>query len=181
MRWRGTLALLAAFVVAAVWLYRDVTGGNADSSWRTIFAEPEPPPPGADLKRLLHFDPAQVSAISLQRGDNIRHSERTADGWSGTDDGSTIDDLLRGLTELAEIMPIDVGPDALADHGLAPPTATIELTRKDGPPLALFIGARNPPGTAVYAQVGRGGPVVLTGALLLWDFGKAERALGATR
>lgn len=179
MRWRGTLALLIAFAVAAAWLYRDVTGGRPDTSWRTIFAEPQPSQPGSEFKRLLAFDPAAVTAITVQRGERTLHTERGADGWSGTKNGEPIDDFLRGLSELAEILPIDVGADGLADHGLAPPTAVVELTRRDGAPLVLLVGGRNPPATGVYAQVGRGGPVALTGALLIWDLEKAERALGA--
>ncbi|MDX2167101.1 MAG: hypothetical protein SF182_08565 [Deltaproteobacteria bacterium] len=179
MRWRGTLALLIALVVAALWLYRDVTGGRSDVSWRAIFAEPEPPPPGAEYKRLLEFDPAQVTAVTLHHGERTLHTERTADGWSGTANGAAIDEFLRALTQLALIMPIEVDPARLADHGLAPAQATVELTRRDGAPIVLLVGGRNPPATAVYAQVGVGGPVALTGALLSWDLDKAERALAA--
>jgi hypothetical protein len=42
----------------------------------------------------------------------------------------------------------------------------------------LLVGARNPPATGVYVRVGADGPVVLTGALLLWDLEKVERAFG---
>ena len=177
MRGRGTLLLVVALLAAAAWLYRDVTGGHPEASWRTIFAAPAPPLPAADLKRLLAFDPAEVTAITLRRGDRTLRSERTADGWSGVQRPGDIDDFLVGLTELAEIIPIDVGEDALAAHGLAPPAGSIELTRHAAPPLVLLIGARNPPATGVYAQLGPGGPVVLTGALLLWNVDKAERAM----
>jgi hypothetical protein len=179
VRWRGTLALLVALIAAAFWLYRDVNAGRPDGSWQAIFAEPEPSPPGAEYKRLLSFDPAQVTAVTLRRDQRTLRSERTADGWSGTSDGAAIDEFLRALTQLAEIMPIEVDGASLADHGLAPPQAVIELTRRDGPPVVLLVGGRNPPATAIYAQIGLGGPVALTGALLTWDLDKAERALAA--
>ncbi|MEO8604855.1 MAG: hypothetical protein ABI629_19975 [bacterium] len=180
MRGRGTLLLVLALLGAAAWLYRDVTAGQPGSSWRTIFAEPAPPLPAADLEHLLVFDPADVTALDLRRGERVLHSERTADGWSGVQRPADVNDFLTGLTELYEIMKLDVGTDQLAAHGLAPAAGTIELTRRDAPPLVLLIGNRNPPATAVYAQVSPGGPVVLTGALLIWNVDKLERALAPT-
>jgi hypothetical protein len=75
-------------------------------------------------------------------------------------------------------MPIEIGPDTLREHGLEPPQGAVELTRANQPPILLLIGARNPPATGVYVRVGADGPVVLTGALLLWDLEKVERAFG---
>jgi hypothetical protein len=181
VRGRGTLLLVVALLAAATWLYRDVTGDQPGASWRTIFAEPAPPLPAADLKRLLAFDPAGVTAITLRRGDRSLRSERTADGWSGVQRSGDMDDFLVGLTELAEIMPIEVGAAQLDAHGLAPPQGIIELTRRAAPPLVLLVGTRNPPATGVYAQLDAGGPVVLTGAMLLWNVDKAERAFAAPR
>lgn len=177
MGWRGTVVLLLALIAAAFWLYRDVNAGRTDGSWQAIFAEPEPSPPGSEYRRLLSFDPAEVSAVTLRRDQRTLRSERTAEGWTAA--GAAIDEFLRSLTQLAEIMPIEVGPDELAAHGLAPPAAVIELTRRDAPPVVLLVGGRNPSATAVYAQVGSGGPVSLTGALLAWDLDKVERALAA--
>jgi hypothetical protein len=100
--------------------------------------------------------------------------------WTGTERPDLIEDFLASLRELGEIMQLDVSADALAEHGLAPPEATIELVRVGEPPLTLLLGAHNPPATGVYAQVAPNGPVVLTGALARWEFDKAARALSAT-
>lgn len=177
MGWRGTLVLLVVVAGAALYLYRDVNAGRQDGSWRAIFAEPEEPPPGDLVKRLLAFDPAAISAVTVRRGTQEWRAERTAAGWSGVGQVTDMNDFLHDMEELAEIMPIEVGPETLRDHGLDPPQASIELTRTDAPPLLLLVGARNPPATGVYVRVGADGPVVLTGALLLWDLEKIERAL----
>jgi hypothetical protein len=176
MGWRGTLVLLAIVLGAAVYLYRDVNAGRSDGSWRAIFEEPQETPPGEQITHLLAFDPARVTAITVHHGAHQWHAERTADGWSGAGRATDVDDFLHDLGELAEIMAIEIGPDTLRDHGLEPPQGSIALTRDDGPPLLLLIGDRNPPATGVYVRVGTTGPVVLTGALLLWDLEKFERA-----
>jgi len=177
MRWRGTLALLAAVVLAATWLYRDIARDRPDTGWQTLFEMPQPTPPALLVTHLLAFDPAQVSAVTLRRGAHTWRTERTAGGWSDVEDPRAIDEFLRALTQLAEILPIDVTPALLADHGLAPPRAAIELARRDGAPIVVLVGGHNPPSTGIYVQLGNGGPVALTGALLTWDLDKAERAL----
>lgn len=176
MGWRGTLLLLAVVVAAALLLYRDVNQGRRDGSWGAIFAEPEETPPADLVKRLLAFDAASVTAVTVRRGDREWHVARTADGWSGAGRATDVDDFLHDMAELAEILPIEMGPDTLRDHGLDPPQGAIELTRRDAPPVVLLVGARNPPATGVYVRVGADGPVILTGALLLWDLEKFERA-----
>jgi hypothetical protein len=177
VRGRGTLLLVAGLLLAAGWLYYDVTGGQPGASWRTIFEEPAPPLPAGDLKRLFSFNASDVTAIRVQRAGRTLELRRGADGWSGVPRQSDADDFLAGVAELAEIIPIDATADGLAALGLAPPQGSIELTRRDAPPLLLQIGDRNPPATGVYARVGSDGPVVLTGALLLWNIDKLERAM----
>lgn len=179
MGWRGTLLLLVVVVGAALYLYHDVNAGRADRSWSAIFEEPREPAPGDQIKHLLAFDPAKVTAITVRRGDRQWRAERTAGTWSGAGRATDMDDFLHDLGELAEIMPIEINADTLRDHGLDPPQGSIEISRADQPPLLLLIGLRNPPATGVYVRVGADGPVVLTGALLLWDLEKLERAFGA--
>ena len=42
------------------------------------------------------------------------------------------------------------------------------------------MNACNPTTTALYAQIGPDGQVVLTGALLLWELDKAIAGMGST-
>ncbi len=179
MGWRGTAVLGVALLGAAIYLYRDVTAEHPDASWRAVLDEPRPPPPGAQIKHLLAFDPATVTAIRLRRGSQQWEAQRTGDDWRGVARAGDVDDFLRALLDLAEIMPLEVGARDLADHGLDPPQSAVEITRRDAPPVVLLVGRRNPPSTAVYVQLGPGGPVVLTGALLLWELDKIARSFAA--
>jgi hypothetical protein len=177
--WRGTLGLLVLVIGSALYLYEDVNKDRGEHSWGAIFEEPREAPPGEQITHLLSFDPASVRTITVRRGTTEWHAERTADGWSGAGRKTDMEDFLHDLVDLAEIMPIEIGPDTLREHGLDPPQGSVELTRAGQPPVVLLIGSRNPPATGVYVRVGADGPVVLTGALLLWDLEKVERAFGA--
>jgi hypothetical protein len=174
MGWRGTLGLAIALLVATAILYGEVFWPRPDAPWASVLEPARPTPPGEQLKHLFVFDPAAVTAVRLQRGERAWLARRTADGWQGAEP-SVVDDLLRSLRELAEILPIEIAPGALADHGLDPPQSVVELERGADAPLLLLVGKRNPPATGVYVQIGHGGPVALTGALLLWELDKATR------
>jgi hypothetical protein len=178
--WRGTLVLALALSAAGFALYREIAADKRELSWQSVIEGRSDAPPGEQITRLLSFDPATVTAVTLRRGDQTWRTERRDGGWNGVAQPGAIDDFLTNLLDLAEIMPIDVPPDELAAQGLAPPEGIIELQRRDQPPLILYLGRHNPPATAVYAQLGAGGRVVLTGALALWELDKAIRALSPT-
>ena len=180
MGWRGTLILAIALLASAIWLYREVAAEHGELSWESVLRGPHDLPPAEQITHLLSFDPATVTAVRLQRGGQTWRVERSDGGWSGVARPSDVDDFVTNLLSFAEIMPLDVPPDQLADHGLDPPEAVIEVERGAQPPIVLHLGRRNPPATGVYAQVGPGGRVVLTGALSLWEFDKAVRALSPT-
>jgi hypothetical protein len=178
--WRGTVVLSLALLAALLALYRELIAESSDMSWQSVIEGTRDAPPGEQITHLLSFDPATVTAVRLQRGPQEWRAERRADGWRGAERASDMDDFLDNLLGLAEIMPLDVSADQLADHGLDPPAAVVEVERVDRPPVVLLLGRRNPPATGVYAQVGANGRVVLTGALALWDFDKAARSLSPT-
>lgn len=180
MGWRGTLILTLALAAAGFALYREIAADQHALSWQSVIEGQSAAPPGDQITHLLSFDPATVTAVTLRRGSQEWHTERRAGGWSGVAQPGAIDDFVTNVHELAEIMPIDVPTDELAAQGLAPPEGVIELQRRDQPPLVLYLGRHNPPATAVYARLGAGGRVVLTGALALWEFDKAIRALSPT-
>lgn len=180
MGWRGTLVLAIAVIAAAVALYVELAAEHSEISWQSVIEGSREAPPAEQIVRLLSFDPASVTALRLQRGDQEWRAVRSGGAWQGVERQSEMDDFVASLRDLAEIMPLDVAPDALDDHGLNPPDGIIEIERGSQPPIVLLLGARNPPATGIYAQVGRGGRVVLTGALARWDFEKAIRALSPT-
>jgi hypothetical protein len=180
MGWRGTLILALAVLASAIALYRELAAENPELSWQSVIEGAREAPPAEQVVRLLSFDPATVTAVHLRRGDQEWRAARADGGWSRVERPSEIDDFLANLLSLAEIMPLEVAADELDDHGLNPPQGIVELERTGAPPVVLLLGTRNPPATGVYAQVGPGGRVVLTGALALWDFEKAIRALSPT-
>ena len=179
MRARTTILLALALAVASVlaWLDTPTTpapfgvdpGGSAPAQ-----------PPSEGIVRLLHFSNGAVERIRLQRGPVDTILIRTADGWKGIDDAKTVDDFLQALQELAQILVLEPREGGPADFGLDPPAVQITLERSGGTPIVLRIGNPNPSSTGVYAQVGAQGPVVLTGALALWDFDKIMRQLPST-
>jgi hypothetical protein len=178
--WRGTVVLATALLAASFVLYRELAAENPQLSWQSVMSAPREAPPGDQIVRLLSFDPSAVTAVRLQRGGQEWRAQRSDGGWTGVDRPDNLDDYLDSLLGLAEIMPLEVSDDELANHGLDPPEAVVELERAREPPVILFLGRRNPPATGVYAQLGPRGRVVLTGALALWDLEKAIRALSPT-
>ena len=164
-------------------LYRELVAENAELLLAFGHrAGGAPAPPGEQITHLLSFDPATVKAVRLRRGDQEwRARAHATAGWSGVERSSDIDDFLTNMLELAEVMPLEVAPDELAAiTGSTPPQGVVELEREGQPPVVLLLGRRNPPATGVYAQIGPGGRVVLTGALAMWEFDKVVRALSPT-
>jgi hypothetical protein len=172
MGWRGTLLLGALVALAGGYALLDLASDPRRSLWEAAFG-PDTAPPAEAVTRLLQFDPATVTAVRIQRGDVTLHVRRGAAGWEGAGRPGAVDELLRELADLAEILVLDTNGQEVAEYGLDPPQAVVELHRAEAEPIVLLIGERNPPATAVYGRVGRLGPVVLTGAVVLWELEKA--------
>lgn len=173
MEWRGTLALAAVLLLVGVYAYFDAISGEQDVSLHSLLSELRPTPLGQDAPKLLHYDPADIVAIHLQRGDLDLRVRRRDGTWIGASRPDALDDFLANLLTLAEIMTVDVEKKNLSDHGLDPPEAQVELQRADGSTISVRIGRHNPPLTGVYVQVGPSDRVILTGALILWELEKA--------
>lgn len=173
MGWRGTVGLSALLLLVGVYAYFDAISGEQEVSLQSLLRELRPTPLGQDAPKLLDYDPEEIEAIRLRRGDLDLRVERRDGKWINASRPDTLDDLLVNLLALAEIMTTDVPKEKLADHGLDPPQAFVDLERTDGSRISLRIGHRNPPATAVYVQVSPSERVTLTGALILWEVEKA--------
>ncbi len=180
MGWRVTLALSVAVAIALAVLWIDLRATRTSTADWGFLGEPRGEAPGEKIKRLLEFDPTAITAIHLMRERDTLHVERTNGTWSGGVDPRLLDDFLRNLKDMAEIAPLQVEAGELKDYGLDPPHGMIELERTGGPPVVVLLGQHNPAATGAYVQLGKNGPVVLTGALMLWEFDKAVKALGGT-
>ncbi len=176
MGWRSTVGLAALLLLALGIAYYDVRAGHPEVSWRALLSLPKPASPADEVHHLLEFDPATVEAIHLRRGNDDVVVRRDGATWHGVARPEIFDDLLVNLLEMAEILHLEVAPEELRDLGLDPPQGLIELRRGAAAPIVVRLGIRNPPATGVYAQLGDGGRVVLTGALVLWELEKAVKA-----
>ena len=177
MGWRGTALLALALTVATVYAWYDVASEPREVAERTFLGGDRPPAPGDDIKRLIDIVPTDVVGIHLQRGDFNARVTRSADGWDGIQRSQALDDFVNNIAELAEIARLDVQPGERRDYGLEPPAGVIELERAHAPPVTLLVGSHNPPSTGAYVQLDKNGPVLLTGAVLLWELDKAIRAV----
>jgi len=178
MAWRNTLilgAVVAAVLVAAYW---DVVSEDPDASWQSILEEPQPTPPSADVERLVELRPEGVDRLTVIHGDDRATSQRTAYGWSNTSKPTAVNDFLRAVAGFAVIIRVhgEPRPADLESYGLHPPAGRIELAGERRPAVSIDLGHHNPSATGVYARVDDG-PVVLTGAVAVWEVDKVLEAL----
>ena len=176
---RGTLVLALLVVLGVAYLW--VEGPPPTSPQPDpLFGSAAGVEPTHPITRLLEFSPEEITQITLARAGKQLSAQRTGQSWTETTPPGAIADFLHNLTGLGELMRLDASPDDLLHYGLDPPQAEVELARQSGPPLVLLIGDRNPPATCAYVRIGRTGPVVLAGALVVWEFDKAFKALGGS-
>jgi hypothetical protein len=175
MSWRVTFALAVALIATALYAWFDLQHGGSSPMYSA--GGPAATPVGTKAKPLAEFALQDVEAIRLQRG-ALRLQVRRANGlWTGVQRPDIVNDFLSSLHDMSEIMEVEASQKDLADYGLDAPADSIELLLREGEPINLFVGSPNPAGTGVYLRIGRGGRVVLAGALLRWEVDKLTRAL----
>lgn len=181
MRTRTTIILAVALILASVFAWIDTPSTPSPFSGDGIGGASRPDqPPGEGIIRLLSFSTDSVTRITLQRGALNTTLTRSEGRWSGIADSGTVDEFLRSMQELAQIIVVGSEEGGPSDYGLAPPVARVTLERSADDAIDLRIGNANPTSTGLYAQVGAHGPVVLTGALALWDLDKVVRVIAST-
>ena len=115
--------------------------------------------------RIFTVEPAEVTEVTLKRGDELVRLKREGDGWQMLEplkargERGPIDEALTNVTTAKMDREIDAKPANLAEFGLDKPAAEVTLALKDGKQLGLLLGAKNPTGVWVYAQE-RGKPAV---------------------
>jgi Domain of unknown function (DUF4340) len=172
--WRGTAVLALLVAVAGAYVWFDTTPG--DTTGPSAYGDLPPPTPTPPVQPLLDAAPADVIAVRLEHAGRRVAVQRADATWK-----PVVDDFLQNLTEIGVLMHIAGGDAHLQDYGLAPPQSIVELRfRTQRPPLVLQIGDSNPAATGVYLRFGDRGPVVLAGALLVWEFERAFGALAST-
>jgi len=177
MGWRGTgvLALMVLGLALYVW-FEPVP--ETDPTRSADFSDEPRQPNPTPHRPLLQIDPALVTRVRVQFAGQTREVRRTGGDWAGVTPTAAIADFLAALGGLGVLGEIPATPGELAQYGLEAPRTVVELDRQAGPsPVVLRVGERNPPGTGVYVQTGTGGPVILVGAILVWEIEKAFRAM----
>ncbi|MGD9763755.1 MAG: hypothetical protein AB7V27_08590 [Candidatus Binatia bacterium] len=176
MSWRATIGIALALLAAGGYLRYDINRDAAAVARQSAGRDAAGASDG--FAPLLAFEPSSIAAVRYVEDGSAFTTERSVRGWSGTARPDDVDEFLRQLSAQAEIRRlaphfVDHG------HGLAPPQATLELRPREGSPIVLLIGNRNPAATAVYVRLGPDGPIALTGEQLLWNIDQLRRRLSA--
>jgi len=147
MRWQTT-AVLAAILIAlgAFYYVYEVRLG------------PEREKTEGRKGRVFTAEPADVTEVELKRPDSVVKLKREGDGWQilepvkARGDRGPIDETVTSVVTARMDREIESAPAALGDFGLDKPAAEVTLRLKDGKPLGLVLGAKNPTGVWVYAR-----------------------------
>ncbi|MBI4517615.1 MAG: DUF4340 domain-containing protein [Deltaproteobacteria bacterium] len=175
---RGTLVLALLVAAGAAVLLLEPPPPPERPQPPDLLGEPKAVDPTQQAPPLLSFTAREITRVVLTRQGRRLEAVRAGEGWSGAERANAIPDFLDNLSQLGELMRLDDSPAALRDYGLESPQAEIELHPASGAPLVIVLGDRNPAATAAYVRIGRSGHVALAGALIVWEFDKAYRALG---
>lgn len=179
MGWRGTIVLALLIAVVGTYVWFDT--GWKPTTIRTADGEAPAPAPTPVVPPLITVKPTDVVGIELAHAGKTLAARRDGTIWKGAKKSDAIDDFLKNLNQLGMLMKIPEGVNDLKDYGLQPPHSVVRLLLKgQAAPVILQIGDRNPATTGVYVRLGENGPVVLAGALLVWEFEKAFQALGGS-
>lgn len=138
-------------------------------------------PAAAPIPGRRVFDVARdaITAITIVKADKRIEVFRQQGGWGQETTTRVVDGLLDDVLGLRTLDEIPVTTQDLADYGLQPPQATLEISQSNGQPILLSIGKHNPSATAVYVYFAGKGPVYLVGSLLAWKVDGVARDLPA--
>jgi hypothetical protein len=175
---RGTLVLALLVVIGAGILLYEGAASPPDPRSPDARGEPLTTEDAKVVPPLVRFHPDDVDEIILRSDGHQVTARREGGTWPPTTPVGAVADFLENLSAIGELMRLDGSPDQLRECGLDPPQGEIEIHRASGAPLVLLLGERNPAATGAYVRVGRNGHVALAGALILWEFDKAYKALG---
>lgn len=164
MRWQTTavLALVLAALSAFYYLY-EIRGGPAREK------------ASAEKGRLWTVEATDIVELTLSRAEGTIRLKREGDGWMMIEplrargDRGRVDETLTTLLTARIDREIDPAPTRLGEFGLDKPAVEITLRPKEGPPLALALGSKNPTGVWVYARLADKPAVFVLGESVLRD------------
>jgi hypothetical protein len=127
------------------------------------------PPPSDAVQPLVTVSPSRFERVTVTRGGETATFVRESDRWVVvTPAGYRItSDLVAALIDtLASIPPVEklsTSARTSEQFGLAPPEAEIAMDGPGGADAEVYVGKRNPTGTAVYAALAGEDSVYLLG------------------
>ena len=147
MRWQTTLvaALLLALAGGFYYVYEVRLG-------------PEREKTETRKGRIFTAETADVTAMALTRTDDRVKAAREGESWQLLEpvkakaDRGPVEETIRTVVTAKMDREIDPAPKSLADFGLDPPVAEVDLTLKDGKHVTLQLGGKSPTGVWVYAK-----------------------------
>lgn len=168
MRPRTTWLLALLVMALGIWLY----------------LAPSEAPETADSARLSTFDPAAVSTIRIERGNEIVEIARRNEAWSilapqrTRADDQRVDALLHTAANTTKVREIYLEEHSLADYGLAAPRVTLQINSHDGMLTRIEIGKDTPVGNNSYVRIGSDDTLAIVSADLRFA---ADRGLDDLR
>lgn len=165
MRWQTTLiaALLLALVGGFYYVYEVRLGPErekAETRKGRVFTAAET---------------ADVTAMELKRPEGTVKAVREGETWQlvtpvkARGDRGPVEETITTVVTAKMDREIDAAPKSLADFGLDPPAAEVDLTLKDQKHLVLLLGAKSPTGVWVYAKERDKPSVFVVGESVLRD------------
>ena len=118
-----------------------------------------------DASTLLRLDPADLTAIELQRAaGGVRLARAGPDLWRMTAplgaeaDARAVEALVRGVADARVVRELGPLADAggLAGYGLAAPELVVTFARRAGPAVSVRVGGTSPVGSERYVTTGDG-------------------------
>jgi hypothetical protein len=164
MRWKTTAVLVLLLVGLGTFYYvyeirqgpdREKATAEKDRAWKGLEAK-------------------DIEGVALTRKGETVKLEKAGEAWTlaapvqGRAESQPVQDLLTSLATLRVEREIDATPAKPADYGLDTPAAEIQFSAK-GATHRVRLGAKNPTGLWVYAQLGEKPAVVLVPDSLLKD------------
>ncbi len=164
MRWKTTAVLVLLLVGLGAFYYvyevrqgpaREKATAEKDRAWQGLEAK-------------------DIEEVALTRKGETVQLKKAGDAWTlaapvqGRAESQPVQDLLTSLATLRVEREIDATPAKPADFGLDAPAAEIQFSAK-GEKHRVRLGAKNPTGLWVYAQLGEKPAVVLVPDSLLKD------------
>lgn len=178
MSWRVTIVLAVLVVATALFVFtgedsKQPPGAEIEVGQPVL---PTAPTPG---QRILDVSRDTIAAITIIKGDRRVEALRHHGTWGTEATARVVEGLLDDVLGLRTLDEIDVPANQLADYGLQPSQAILEVKHGNDQSIRLSIGKHNPSATAVYTCFDDNGPVYLVGALLAWKLDSAVQDLGA--